>query len=405
VPERNPYERRKLLRTWVEKAMPGDRPRTVMDEALPGFGLVVNPSGVKTYIVRYRPKGGGRAVNARTLTIGRHPALTPEEARDIAREKLLLVAQGKDPAEGGRARQTVAGVLDAYLDHLKGRPSWRTVEGDVRLHLKPAIGHLLVRELTPDRVEETAARIRERGHETTAGRIVRTLRAALRKAKIGDAAIKGVVASGWRERQRTATADELRRFFLACGELLRTREVWPWAVWMFELVVLTGARVGEIRTARWADVDLERRLIVRTVHKTVGKTGRPRRIPLNAAALQVLGRVERVKGNPHLIPGKRAGQPLSVYDKPWKRLCEVAGIEGLWVYDLRRAIPSLGIGLGFSLEMIGKALGHEHADTTRGYTHLLPTDLHRVADAVGERFLEIAGPTLAPTPPGRGENT
>src|SRR3546814_9843587 len=64
-----------------------------------GFGLRVMPSGVKSFIVRYRADGGGRTAKRRTYTLGRFGALTLDQARKSAKSVLGAVANGQDPGE------------------------------------------------------------------------------------------------------------------------------------------------------------------------------------------------------------------------------------------------------------------------------------------------------------------
>jgi Arm DNA-binding domain len=66
----------------------------IWDSELRGFGVRVKPSGVRTFLIQYRNVEG----RTRRLVLGQYGALTPENARDLAREKLAGVAKGEDPS-------------------------------------------------------------------------------------------------------------------------------------------------------------------------------------------------------------------------------------------------------------------------------------------------------------------
>lgn len=72
----------------VDQALPGDARYFLWDSELKGFSIRVAPSGTKTYIVRYRPRGGGSLGPKRFVVVGRHGPLPPEKARMRAREIL-----------------------------------------------------------------------------------------------------------------------------------------------------------------------------------------------------------------------------------------------------------------------------------------------------------------------------
>ena len=75
----------------------------------------VKPSGVKTFLIQYRNVEG----RTRRLVLGQYGVLTPENARELAREKLAGVAKGEDPSaerHAVRAGMSVSDVCDWYLE-------------------------------------------------------------------------------------------------------------------------------------------------------------------------------------------------------------------------------------------------------------------------------------------------
>jgi hypothetical protein len=74
----------RITKREVDGAEPGDRIRFVWDDTLPGFGLVVRPTGRKAYVVQYR----NAQKRTRRLVLGSHGVLTPDQARRLAAAKL-----------------------------------------------------------------------------------------------------------------------------------------------------------------------------------------------------------------------------------------------------------------------------------------------------------------------------
>src|SRR3546814_9632447 len=87
-----------LTKRVVDASLPREKRYHLWDSELRGFGLRVEPSGIKTFLAKYRAEGGGRRAPERRITIGRYGALTPEEARRPARKILGGAATGADPA-------------------------------------------------------------------------------------------------------------------------------------------------------------------------------------------------------------------------------------------------------------------------------------------------------------------
>jgi hypothetical protein len=81
----------KITKRTVDALKPGAKPFVAFDDDVKGFGLRVMPSGVKSYILEYRPGAGGRGVAKRRLTLGRHGAMTAEQARKAPLDGLARI--------------------------------------------------------------------------------------------------------------------------------------------------------------------------------------------------------------------------------------------------------------------------------------------------------------------------
>src|SRR4051794_27050049 len=111
-----------LTKRSVDAVPPASKGRRVIyfDKALPGFGLLVTPTGAKSFVVQYR-QGHGRAAPTRRLTLGSYGVLTPEEARGEARRILADVARGIDPRPAPTSGRTVASVTEEWLVRDQGQ--------------------------------------------------------------------------------------------------------------------------------------------------------------------------------------------------------------------------------------------------------------------------------------------
>jgi hypothetical protein len=83
----------KITKRTVDAVNPSGADQFLWDSDLKGFGLKVTAAGNKVYILQYRK--GGRGTPTKRVTIGRHGALTPEQARKEA----ARLSAGPSPAE------------------------------------------------------------------------------------------------------------------------------------------------------------------------------------------------------------------------------------------------------------------------------------------------------------------
>src|SRR5215212_3047175 len=141
----------KLTKRVVDALRPSAAGETfAWDSDLKGFGVRMMPTGVGSYILKYRNQEGRQ----RKLALGRVGSLAPDEARGIARRRLAEVAAGADPSAERRAIRkavTVAELCDLYLEDARARVKPSTLAMDrsrIEVHVKPLIGSRAVAALT-----------------------------------------------------------------------------------------------------------------------------------------------------------------------------------------------------------------------------------------------------------------
>ena len=113
------------------------------------------------------------------------------------------------------------------------------------------------------------------------------------------------------------------------------------------------------------------------------KTG-PRNVSLSPRAMRVLKSIERVPGNPWVIPGRIEGRPMRNIDEAWGVVCELAGLKDTRIHDCRHSFASRALALGENLPMIGRLLGHSELQATERYAHLDRDWLREAAVRISE---------------------
>ena len=402
--------RGKITKRAVDALAPKNSSEVVLwDQEVRGFGIRARVGGAKTYILHYR-SGTGRGAPLRKLTIGKHGSpWTPDKARTEAKRLLGLIASGEDPAERraiDRQTITVAELCDLYLaegaPHKK--PSTLKVDlGRIVHHIKPLLGGVRVDKVVRADIErilidvkggrtaapKPEAKERRPGKIATGGSGVAAQCVVLMSALLtfavarglrSDNPARGVKKPPVRKMERFLAEDEIARLALALdAKSARTGNPYPAAA--IKLLLLTGARRGEILGLQWQHVDFERQCLRLPDSKTGAKV-----VYLNAPALEVLAGLPRMQSNPHVVWGKREGKPLIGIDKFWFRVRAVAGLQDVRLHDLRHSFASMGVAGGLSLPIIGALLGHKHPATTGRYAHLSADPLRAANDLVGTRI-------------------
>ena len=387
-----------------ELPLPATGNRIVYDVDPKGFGIRLTAGGSRSFVLNYRI---GR--RERRQTIGAFPTWSVRDARAEAKALKREIDRGNDPlAERDRARTapTMMELCERYLtEHARPKKKASSAgedERNIRLHVKPALGKLLVADIEPDDI----ARLHHKMQHSpiSANRVRSLLSKMFALAEVWDLRpansnpVRGIDRFKERSRDRLMTAGELARI----GDALTGHKGYWGGPAAIRLLALTGMRKSEVLSLRWADVDFEHGAARLPDSKTGAKT-----VPLGAAALAVLSGLPRVEGNPFVLPAARArrsdndGTPRHFVQvhTTWEAVTRAAGIADLRIHDLRHAFASVGALAGNSLYIIGKLLGHADAKTTQRYAHLQNDPLRAVADRISTRIATaLSGQTAEVTP-------
>jgi integrase len=386
----------RITKRSVDALRPGAKDVISWDADLGGFGVRCRTSGARVYVSKYRHLG-----RQRWITIGQHGApWTPDLARKEARRLLGEVAAGRDPAgarDSGKAAPTVNALIDRFLaDHVESKRKARTGTEYRRLFdklIRPTLGRHRVEAVT--RAEVARLHHQHRATPYQANRVLAVLSKLFNWAERhgfrpdGSNPCRHVEKFREEKRERFLSGEEMARLGRALVEAEHDGSEMPSVIHAIRLLIFSGARLSEILTLRWSEVDLERGCLRLADSKTGKKV-----IHLNAPALELLATIPRIEGNPYVIPGRKAEAHLVNLEKPWRRIRARAGLEDVRLHDLRHSFASVGAAAGYGLPVIGALLGHTQAATTHRYAHLAADPLRQATDAIGRRIAEaLEGPS------------
>ena len=359
------------------------------DTRQPGLVVIVTAAGCKTYYL-YR-KVDGRPVEVRLGTV---EEMTLDDARKEASAALGAIRNGSDLQAAKRAKRRQATLSELWENYLTlhAKPRKRTWEDDERQYKKylAPLHNRRLSEITDTVVAKWHAAVAKEHGPIQANRCKALLATMFSKASkhtgyTGPNPCIGVPNFPEQDRERFLLPAEMERFFHA---LAAENAYWQA---FFLLCLFTASRRGNVASMEWAELDLESALWHIPATKTKNK--RPVSITLCAPALAILRtRYEQRNGSPYVFPSRQRGEKHLINPrKVWVRITKAAGVDDLHIHDLRRSQASWQAALGFSLAIIGKALGHADLKSTQIYSRLQLDPVKEAVSKASDAMLDAAG--------------
>jgi integrase len=356
-----------------------------------GLGLRLLPSGRKTWVLRYRYRG-----RQRLNDLGDFGTLTLEQARKKARGKIVRIENGEDPFAKREDGKTLKSFEEDFSASCRVRVEAREITASTAAKyaesfgaLRDSLGEHLLDEIDGQAVRRAFAEVTKNRGRYAANRALSVLGLVLKLA--ADAGYRSPTAPNptlevTRNREVPRglefSDEELARLGAALEAEEGRRPESSDTVSAIRLLALTGARRREITGLTWGEVDLPgMRLRLRSA-----KTG-PREIALNTAAASLLSALR--EGALSTEPGTRVF-PVTHHEAgyaiqyTWRRVRVAAKLPlQARLHDLRHHYVTRGVAGNFSEALVGKAVGHSSAATTRRYSHVSVEPTRLLVEHVG----------------------
>jgi integrase len=341
----------KLTTKTIETIKPTTVRQEIPDALLPGLYLVIQPSGARSFAVRYRHHG-----KPRKHTLGSYPVLDLKTARELGTKALRAAAEGRDPAgEKLKERATIVkDVIAQFIAKHGQRCRPRTLKEYERLLGRFVLAPWANRpigSITRPEVRDVLDKIIANGTPILANRAhgaIGTLFGwAVEQEIIAASPTLGLKAPAVeKSRDRILSDDELRSVWRAAEQIAP-----PYGA-LLQLLILTGARRGEIAGLTWGEIDLKKRLI--SLPRERVKNDRAHEIPLSPQAVAVIEALPR--SGEHLFSLGR--HPINGFARAKERFDKLCPVKNWVLHDLRRSTASGLARLGVNLPVIEKVLNH-----------------------------------------------
>lgn len=366
-----------LSDTAIRAAKPQAKPLKMSDSG--GLFLLLTPAGGKWWRYSYRFNG-----KQKTLSLGTYPDTGLRDAREKHAEARKLLAQGIDPGETRKAIKAAREGSAANSFEVVAREWWASHMGTkavshrdkvlrrFELYLFPWIGNKPIADITAPQVLEAVKRIEKLGILETAHRALQTCGQVFRYAVQNGRAVRDVTADlkgalPQPSIKHMATFTEPKQV----AELLRALDGFSGTFTVqcaLKIAPMLFVRPGELRMAKWADIDLD----AGEWRYMVTKTKTDHLVPLPRQAVAILRELHPLSGHGvYVFQGGHS--PL----KPMSESAINAALKRMG-YDTKTQIT------GHGFRAMARTMLHERMNID---PHIIEHQLaHKVPDALGMAY-------------------
>lgn len=361
----------------IKTSKSADKDYKLSDEK--GLYLFVRTTGSKLWRMAYRFDG-----KQKTLALGQYPEVSLAQAREKQANARKLIAQGIDPGQAKKAAKKAridalgnsfeAVAREWWISHTKNL-SLTHKERVIRQfenYVFPWLGNLPIGDITPVLVLDVVKRIERQNKLETARRTLSTIGQVFRYAVQHGKAERNVAADlvgaipppKVKHMASFTEPDDVAEFLRAIEGFKGTLTVQC----ALRLAPLVFVRPGELRMARWNDIDLE----AGEWRYLVSKTKTEHLVPLSRQALEILREIQPVSGHREFV--------FTGGHDPLKCMSEAAINAALkrMGYDTRTEIT------GHGFRAMARTLLHERLNID---PHIIEHQLaHTVPDALGRAY-------------------
>ena len=350
-----------------------------------GFFLEVRKNGKKTYFLRTKNSNGKRVC----VKVGDAKIIKLEDARAKAIKLKRKVESQVDnltlEAENSGQTMTLEEFYnDHYLPYIKMHiKSYETNISVFKNHILPAFGLKNMVEIKKSEIITLHSNMvqKKKLAPATANKVLIFISHAFNVAM--QLEIKGIEVNPASKikpyllnnaRERYLTKDEATRLIDAINQTEQNIHL----KYIIPMLILTGARRGEVLKAKHEDFNLNQM----TWTIPTSKSGKKRVLPITPQLLELYKSIPK-DDTPYLFASAKSKKPYVTIYVSWNSARTRAGLKDLRMHDLRHSFASALVNSGRSLYEVQTLLGHSTSKMTQRYAHLSNESLMSAASCAG----------------------